>query len=126
MFMLDSDPRVDAIGYGLDGWEALELVASLEPDVVIVGPKLTGLDQRHFGHWVHQFFPRVLLVLLRERLVPEQVEAAYAAGAADCLPTSCSADELLHAIQRARSRQLVFERGQRQADLRLVQPGEAA
>jgi len=110
MFTLDSDPKLDAIGYALDGWAALELVASQEPDVAVVGEGLTGLEQVPLVELVHEAFPNVCTVLLRGRLVPEEVRAAYAAGAHDCLPTSCSADELLHAIQAARSRQIAFVR----------------
>jgi CheY-like chemotaxis protein len=122
MFTLDSDPCLEAIGYGLDGWEALELVASLEPDAVLVGPDLERLDQLEFTAWLHEFFPDVLPILIRRTLVPQEVENAYATGAADCLPESCSADELLHAVSAARTRQLRFERGRRASALRLVKP----
>jgi DNA-binding NarL/FixJ family response regulator len=113
MFTLDTDPRLDAIGYALDGWEALGLVASHHPDAVVVGANLPGLDQASFTAFVHDFFPGALLIQLRKRLVPHEVEAAYADGAADCLPTTCSADELLHAIRQAHNRRIAFARGAR-------------
>jgi DNA-binding NarL/FixJ family response regulator len=113
MFTLDSDPQLDAIGYGLDGWAALELIASYDPDTVLVGPDVDGFDQLEFCRMVHELFPAVRLIALRERLVPNEVEAAYAAGAADCLTTSCSSDELLYAIVGAHTRQVAFERGTR-------------
>ena len=106
MFVLDSDPCVEAIGYALDGWEALELVMSLEPDVVLIGPRLTGLDPERLTRWIGEVSPETLPLLLRHRLVPREVEELYAAGAADCIPASSSADELLHAIVRSRQRQL--------------------
>jgi two-component system, OmpR family, response regulator MprA len=115
MFTFDTDPRLDAIGYALDGWEAIGLIASDRPDAVVVGANLPGLDQASFTAFAHDFFPHALLILLRERLVPHEVEAAYAAGAADCLPASCSTDELLHAIQQAHNRRIAFERGAREA-----------
>jgi DNA-binding NarL/FixJ family response regulator len=115
MFALDSDPMLEAIGYGLDGWEALELAATHEPDVVLVGAHLSGVEQFEFSRLVHELLPDALLILLCDRLVPAEVEAAYATGAADYLPTSRSADQLLHAISAARTRQSAFERGQRQA-----------
>src|SRR4051812_32665526 len=98
MFTLDGDPKLEAIGYGLNGWDALDLVGSLEPDVVLVGRGLTGIDQIELTSWLHVLHPQVLPILLCETLVPDEVKAAYAAGAADCLPASRSADELLHAI----------------------------
>jgi DNA-binding NarL/FixJ family response regulator len=113
MFTLDSDPQLDAIGYGLDGWAAVELIASYDPDTVLVGPDVDGFDQLEFCRMVHELFPDVRLIALRERLVPHEVEAAYAAGSADCLTTSCSSDELLYAIAGAHTRQVAFERGNR-------------
>jgi DNA-binding NarL/FixJ family response regulator len=129
MFTLDSDPQLDAIGYGLDGWAALELIASYDPDTVLVGPDVEGFDQLEFCRMVHELFPAVRLIALRERLVPHEVEAAYAAGSADCLTTSCSSDELLYAIAGAHTRQVAFERGERLKTGRSVQgparPGAA-
>jgi DNA-binding NarL/FixJ family response regulator len=128
MFTLDSDPRLDAIGYGLNGWEALELVASHEPDVILVGPALAdGLDSFELARVVHELFPEVLVILLCERLVPAAAEAAYAIGVADFIPRSRSADELLHAISAARTRRDAFERGRQQEQrrsLHLVPPGD--
>ena len=98
MFTLDTDPRVEAIGYALNGWEALELVVSLEPDVALIGTSLAGLDPGELTRWIHEVSPDTLPVLVRDRLVPEEIEELYAAGAADCIPASSSADELLHAI----------------------------
>ena len=115
MFTLDSDPKLDAIGYSLDSWEAVEHIASYDPDTVLVGPDLDGLDQLEFCRMVHELFPHVRLIALREQLVPHEIEAAYAAGLADCLATSCSSDELLYAIAAARTRQVAFERGKRRS-----------
>jgi len=115
MFSLDTDPKLEAIGYALNGWEALEYIETLKPDVVLVGPRLTGLDQLGFCQFAHELFPSVLLIMLCERLIPEAVESAYAIGVADCLPMARSVDELLCSISDAKTRQLVFERGRRRA-----------
>jgi len=126
MFSLDTDPRLEPIGYALDGWEALEYVAMLEPDVVVVGPRLASLDPFKFSQFAHELAPDVLLTMLCEQLVPANVEAAYAIGVADCLPTGRSIDELLRAIADARTRQQTFQRGRRRATRRLelaVVPG---
>jgi len=118
MFTLDGDPKLEAIGYGLNGRDALELVATLEPDVVLVGENLGDMDQLGLTSRLRLLFPATLPILLCDRLVPERVEAAYDVGAVDCVPASRSADELLHAISSARKRQLASTRG-----LRLVHEG---
>jgi DNA-binding NarL/FixJ family response regulator len=115
MFSLDTDPKLDPIGYALDGWDALEHVAMLDPDVVLVGPRLASLDAFKFSRFAHELSPEVLLIMLCEQLVPASVEAAYAIGVADCLPMGRSIDELLRAISDARRRQQTFERGRREA-----------
>jgi DNA-binding NarL/FixJ family response regulator len=128
MFSLDTDPRLEPMGYALDGWEALEYVAMFEPDVVVVGPRLASLDPFKFSQFAHELAPELLLIMLCERLVPARVEAAYAIGVADCLPLGRSIDELLRAIADARTRQQTFQRGRRPAarrrDLALVPGGE--
>jgi DNA-binding NarL/FixJ family response regulator len=117
MFSLDTEPKLEAIGYALDGWEALEYMLTLEPDVVLVGPRLTGLSPHRFCQFAHELFPSVLLIMLCERLVPEAVESAYAAGVADCLPLERSVDQLLRSIAAAQMRRQTFERGRRRAAL---------
>ena len=113
MFTLDSDPNLEAIGYSLDGWEAIELIGVYDPDTILVGLDVAGPDQLEFCQMVHELFPHIRLITLCERLVPHEVEASYAAGSADCLATSCSSDELLYAIAAARTRQVAFERADR-------------
>ena len=128
MFSLDTDQKLEAIGYALNGWDALEYIETLKPDVVLVGPHLSGLDPIGFCQFTHEIFPNVLLIMLCERLVPAAVESAYAIGVADCLPMQRSVDELLRSISDAQTRRDVFERGRRQAARRpmrdLAQLGE--
>jgi DNA-binding NarL/FixJ family response regulator len=110
MFALDSDPAMEAIGYGLDGWEALELAAMLEPDVILLGTQLPGLDTLTFTRLVRAFRPQTLVIVLAQTQIPHEVEAAYAVGAADYLPKDRSADDLLAAIGAACARRATFER----------------
>ena len=98
MFVLDTDPRLEPIGYGLNSWQALELIASYDPDSVIVGADLVGLEQLEFCSSVHQLFPDVRLIALQEQFVSDDDEGSDAAPTADCFLTSCSSDELLDAI----------------------------
>jgi DNA-binding NarL/FixJ family response regulator len=116
-FAVESDPRLDAIGYGLDGWDALELVSSYDPDVVVVGPSLGGLDQLQFTNLVREFFPDVAPILICGR--PTR-SAAYDAGATTCLAESCSADELLRAITSATATRHEESQERRDPPLRLA------
>jgi DNA-binding NarL/FixJ family response regulator len=93
MISIDIGPSVEPIGYALDGWAALELVESLDPDVIVVGPRLTGLDSVTLARLLDEHWPRIRVVMLtdptRHRPAPE---SSYD------LPLDCSTDELIDAI----------------------------
>lgn len=107
LFALDSDPAIDAIGYGVDLGEGVELVAAYEPDVLIVGSG--ALDQLELIRFVDEFFPEVIQIAICSGSA--ELLAARDAGAAICLRDSCSADELLHAITSRRSRSTAASMG---------------
>jgi DNA-binding NarL/FixJ family response regulator len=128
MFSLETDPKLEAIGYALDGWEALDYMTTLKPDVVVAGPRLPALDSLRFSQFARELFPDMLLIALCDRLVPEEAESAYAAGVDDYLPLARSVDQLLRSISDARLRRHTFERGLRRPAYRptlsLVAHGE--
>ena len=123
MFTLESDPLLEPIGYALDGWEALELISAFEPDALLVGSELVGLDSLAFTRLVHMVWPQVLIIVLAEAQVPREVEEAYAVGAADYLPKDRSADELLDAIHAARARR---EKADRKPSIETPMPFQLA
>ena len=125
MFALDSDPRINAIGYESDGWEAVELVSSYGPDVVLVGPEVDHLGPLQFTSLVHDFFPETTPIVICKRDRPEDVEDAQTAGAAHCLSTACSADELLHTIANTRTTQHAEQTDDLEPHLRLAGAGAA-
>jgi DNA-binding NarL/FixJ family response regulator len=118
MFTINSDPALEAIGYALEGCEGLELAAALEPDVILVGPRLTELDRTVFTRLAHMLWPRIRIIVLTESQVPHQVEEIFALGAADCLAEDRAADDLLTSIRAACTRLAVFERTSRHMSAR--------
>jgi len=123
MFTLESDPALEPIGYALDGWEALELISAFQPDALLVGSAIVGLDSVAFTRLVHMVWPQLLIIVLAPTQVPREVEEAYAAGAADYLPKDRSADELLEAIHAACTRR---ERADRNSSTEAVGPLQLA
>ena len=91
MIAIDIEPSVEPIGYALDGWAALELVESLDPDVIVVGRNLGGLDSRTLARLLNEHWPHIRVVMLTNATSPAP-EGAYA------LPLDCSTDELIDAI----------------------------
>lgn len=123
MFALDSDPAIDAIGYVVDVWDAFRLVSSYEPDVVVVGPGGRNLDQLHIIRLLHDFFPEVAQIAICAGR--NQSDSAREAGAEECLPESCSADELLHAITSGHRSRRTRPRAGAGPHLRLLHAGHA-
>jgi DNA-binding NarL/FixJ family response regulator len=106
MLAIDVEPSLEPIGYALDGWDVLELTERLDPDVIVVGPNLKGLDSFTLTRLLDECWPEVRVVMLTEPQVPDQVGKAQAAGAAGCLPLDRSAEELIEAITAATVRGL--------------------
>jgi DNA-binding NarL/FixJ family response regulator len=125
MFALDSDPRINAIGYESDGWEAVETVSSYGPDVVLVGSEVDGLAPLQFTSLVHDFFPETTPIVICKRDRPDDIKDARTAGAAHCLSTACSADELLHTITKARTTQNAQPADEREPHVWLAEAGAA-
>ena len=101
MFALESDPSLEPIGYALDGWEALELIESLCPDVVVVGPTLRSLDSLTLTRLLDECWPHVRVIVLTEGEALDRSDRAFAAGAVGCLAVERSTEELLDAIVMA-------------------------
>jgi DNA-binding NarL/FixJ family response regulator len=123
MFALDSDPTIDAIGYGVGVWDAFELVSTYEPDVVVVGPGNNGLDQLHFTRLLGDFFPEIVQIAICSG--EKQLLAARDAGVTTSLLDSCSADELLHTITSRRPSRRARAGSGRGSHLCVVQAGHA-
>ena len=84
MFAFGTNERLEPVGYALDGWEAVELATALEPDVIVVGAELDGLDSLSFVRLADRIWPRTRIVLLAD-------EHSLEAGAAHSVgsPSSC-------------------------------------
>lgn len=92
MLAIDVEPTLEPIGYALDGWEAIELTASLGPDVIVIGAKLAGLDAFTLTGLLRDFWPNVSTIRLTDWRSP---------AADGCVSLDRSADELIDAITAA-------------------------
>jgi DNA-binding NarL/FixJ family response regulator len=106
MLAIDAEPSLEPIGYAIDGWEALELIESLCPDVVVAGPSLKSLDVLTLTRLLNECWPHVRVVVLTDAPGLDHVGQAHAAGAAGCVLVDRSADELIDAITTATLRPL--------------------
>ena len=95
--MLTRSPFVEVIGTARDGKEALELAASLKPDVVTCDLNMPEMDGVDFVRAQMARRPIPILIISVASPSSEQVLAALEAGAVDVLqkPTALATDRLL-------------------------------
>jgi DNA-binding NarL/FixJ family response regulator len=95
---LNRDPAIEVVGEANSGEEALELVAALRPDVLILDLIMPGLDGLGVLERLRQTHPevRVLLMTASEQAGP--LVGAMEAGAAGYLSKRASPEELRQAV----------------------------
>jgi DNA-binding NarL/FixJ family response regulator len=80
--LLELDERIDVVGRARDGLEALRLVASVRPDVVLMDldmPRINGIGATRI---LNAEYPFVRVVIVTASIAPEDLERAREAGAA--------------------------------------------
>ena len=80
--LLEIDERIDVVGRARDGLEALRLVATVRPDVVLMDldmPRINGIGAARI---LASEYPFVRVVIVTGSIAPEDLERAREAGAA--------------------------------------------
>ncbi len=98
--ILDLQPDMEVVGEAADGVVALQLVAELEPDVLLVDirmPKLDGLEVTERLSAGVGFRPRVLILTTYD--ADEHLYRALKAGASGFLLKDVPRSQLLHAVR---------------------------
>src|SRR3954453_1856178 len=92
------DPAIEVVGEANNGHEALELVAALKPDVLILDLIMPGLDGLGVLDAMSRSHPevRVLLMTASEQAGP--LLGAFEAGAAGYLSKRATGEELRQAV----------------------------
>ena len=100
-FMLRNAEGLEIVSEASNGREALELLESIQPDVMLLDmnmPEMGGLETlKH----VRQRWPAVTVLILSFHDDPEYVEQALRHGAAGYLLKTVSREELIRAVQAA-------------------------
>ena len=98
------EPELEVVGEAANGAQALEQVALLRPDVVLMDLKMPVMDgltaTREIRlHEATLGLPRTPLVMLTANAMPEHVAAGQAAGADSHLSKPFNAAELLSLVE---------------------------
>jgi DNA-binding NarL/FixJ family response regulator len=98
--LLRTTPGVEPVGAAENGRQALDLVAELEPDVVLMDLRMPELDGVEATRAIREAHPAVQVIVLTTYSDDDSVFAALRAGARGYLTKDAEADELARAIRR--------------------------
>jgi two-component system, NarL family, response regulator LiaR len=96
---LKNHPDIAVVGEAADGKRAVELCATLQPDVVLMDLVMPVMDGTTAIKLLHQRDPRMRILALTSFQERRLVEEAIQAGAAGFLYKDCAPEELLQAIR---------------------------
>ncbi|MBM3132180.1 MAG: response regulator transcription factor [Chloroflexi bacterium] len=97
--LLSMAPDLEVIGEATNGREAIEMVAKLAPDVVIMDIAMPQMDGLEATRRIHKRYPGVKVVILTQHVNQEYTLSIIKAGAAGCLPKHALATDLISAVQ---------------------------
>lgn len=99
-FLLSLIDGLEVVGAAADGGEAVALVASLDPDVVLMDLRMPHMDGVEATRRVRRDHPRTQVVVLTTYADDSSVLAALRAGARGYLTKDAGAEEIGRAINR--------------------------
>ncbi len=101
--VIESEPDLEVVGEATDGRVALDQVAALAPDVVLMDVRMPGMDGIEATRRVVAEHPATRVLVLTTFDVDEYAFAALRAGASGFLLKSARPDELVEAIRTVAS-----------------------
>lgn len=98
---LSLEPDFAVVGEAGDGWEALQRVRDLRPDVVVTGIRLPLLDGIAMTERLRRDFPACAVIILTLYDAPANREQAAKAGATYFISKQEANGELVTAVRAA-------------------------
>lgn len=100
--LLEDDPEITIVGEAIDGQQAIDRYAELEPDVVLMDLQMPRVDGPEATRQICARFPDARILVLTTYATDEFIFKALRAGAQGYLLKDTSADDLLAAIHSVR------------------------
>jgi DNA-binding NarL/FixJ family response regulator len=92
----ESSSTIHVVGEARDGYEAVQLVKTILPEVVVIDACMPGMDGLEATRFIKKNCPRVRVIVLT--MDPDQRVAALAAGADAFLLKGCLAETLIETM----------------------------
>jgi DNA-binding NarL/FixJ family response regulator len=92
----ESSSTIQVAGEARDGYEAIQVMKTLLPEVVVIDACMPGMDGLEVTRFIKKNWPQVRVIVLT--MYPDQRVAALAAGADAFLLKGCLAETLIETI----------------------------
>lgn len=109
--LLSAQDNLDVVGEARDGDEAVQLAASLQPDVILMDLRMPGVNGIEATRRIHRASPHIGILVLSVFDDDALVFPAMRAGARGYLLKDTEQDELLRAIQTVAQGGAIFSPG---------------
>lgn len=97
--LLENEPDIDVVGEALDGAQAVELVAALQPNVVLMDIAMPGMDGLEATRLIKASFPNIQILVLTMHRSEEYFFEILKAGASGYLLKGADTSDLVKAIR---------------------------
>ncbi len=98
--ILSATPGIEVVGIAQDGAQALELIPTTKPELVLMDLKMPGMNGIHATRKIREQYPDVRVLVLTTYVEDEWVFDAIQAGAAGYLLKDSRREDIVNAIQR--------------------------
>ncbi len=97
--LIDRHPDFEVVAEAANGREAIEKVASYQPDVVVLDIRLPGMSGVEVCQQITEKYPNTKVIMLTSYAEDEMLFAAIRAGAAGYVLKQIGGDDLIRAIE---------------------------
>jgi DNA-binding NarL/FixJ family response regulator len=108
--LLEAEPDIKVIGQAGDGRTAVQKIAGLAPDVVIMDIEMPDLNGIEATQLIHDRYPAIKIIMLSMNSDPEYVFRALRAGARGYLPKISPGSEVIDALRAVHAGKRYFTR----------------
>lgn len=110
--ILEQVEDIEIIGQGANGEEALEKIAELRPQVLLLDLKMPGMPAREVEKWTREHYPEIVTITLtahdRDYYLAEMMEA----GVAAYIDKNSRGEQLIASIRRVANGETLFTKEQ--------------